>query len=64
MGKVRQEFQKVVVPGVEVLSEAFLVAGAVVEVAALMSAALGQPAGWALAEWLGVATRPQGALYV
>jgi hypothetical protein len=33
------------VPGVEVLSEAFLVAGAVVEVAALMSAA-----GWALAE--------------
>jgi hypothetical protein len=54
----------VVVPGVEVLSEAFLVAGAVVEVAALMSAALGQPAGWALAEWLGVATRPQGALYV
>lgn len=62
MGKVRQEFQKVVVPGVEVLSEAILVAGAVAEVAVLLSAALGPPAGWALADWMGVATRPQGGV--
>lgn len=51
-----------VVPGVEVLSEAYLVAGAVVEVAALLSAALGQPAGWAPANWMGVATRPLGGV--
>ena len=46
----------------EVLSEAYLVAGAVVEVAALLSAALGQPAGWAPANWMGVATRPLGGV--
>lgn len=46
----------------EVLSEVFLVAGAVVEVAELLSAALGQPVGWAPANWMGVAMRPQGGV--